>query len=40
MREAARKEAKKEGEEIDERFKKGQALGTEDLMKLQKAGLL
>ena len=40
VKEAAREEAKREGEEIYERFKKGQALGTEDLMKLQKAGLL
>jgi uncharacterized coiled-coil DUF342 family protein len=39
-REAEREEAKREGQEIYERFKQGQSLDTEDLMKLQKAGLL
>jgi uncharacterized coiled-coil DUF342 family protein len=39
-REEKREEAKREAEEIYQSFKDGETLDTEDLMKLQKAGLL
>jgi uncharacterized coiled-coil DUF342 family protein len=39
-REEKREEAKKEAEEIYQKFKEGETLDTEDLMKLQKTGLL
>jgi uncharacterized coiled-coil DUF342 family protein len=39
-REEKREEAKAEAEEIYQSFKDGETLDTEDLMKLQKAGLL
>ena len=37
---AEREEAKEEAEEIYQKFKEGETLDTEDLMKLQKTGLL
>ncbi|MFB6191872.1 MAG: phosphoserine phosphatase, partial [Haloarculaceae archaeon] len=39
-REAEKQAAKEEAEEIYQEFKDGETLDTEDLMKLQKAGLL
>jgi len=39
-REKKREEARQEAEEIYERLKEGETLDTEDLMKLQKTGLL
>jgi uncharacterized coiled-coil DUF342 family protein len=39
-REEKAEEAKREAEEIYQSFKDGETLDTEDLMKLQKAGLL
>jgi uncharacterized coiled-coil DUF342 family protein len=39
-REKKKEEVQEEAEEIYERFKEGETLDTEDLMKLQKAGRL
>jgi uncharacterized coiled-coil DUF342 family protein len=39
-RDKKREEAEQEAEEIYQRFKEGETLDTEDLMKLQKTGML